>query len=35
MFDLETLKDSLIRGDIEKTEELAGEALGAGVPAKD
>lgn len=34
MFDLEKLKDSLIRGDIEKTEELTGAALEAGVPAK-
>ena len=35
MFDLVKLKDSLIRGDIEKTEELAGAALDAGVPAKE
>ena len=34
MFDLEKLKDSLIRGDIEKTEELTGAGLEAGVPAK-
>ena len=35
MFDLEKLKDSLIRGDIEKTEELTGVALKAGMPAKE
>ena len=35
MFDLAKLKDSLIRGDIEKTEELTGTALDAGVLAKE
>jgi len=35
MVDLEKLKDSLISGDIEKTEELTGAALDAGVPPKE
>ena len=35
MFDLAKLKDSLIRGDIEKTEELTGTALDAGLSAKE
>jgi 5-methyltetrahydrofolate--homocysteine methyltransferase len=34
MFDLENLTESLIRGDIEKTEVLTGNALEAGLPAK-
>jgi len=35
MFDLGKIKDSLISGDIEKTEELTKAALNAGVAAKD
>jgi len=35
MFDLEKIKNSLISGDIEQTEELTGAALEAGVPAKE
>jgi len=35
MFDLDKLKDTLISGDIEKTEELTMAALDASVPAKD
>jgi len=35
MVQLEQIKDSLIRGDIEKTEALVKAALEAGVPAND
>ncbi len=35
MFDLEKIAESLIRGDIENTEQLTQAALAAGVPAKE
>ena len=35
MFDFTKLKDSLIRGDIEKTEELTRTALGVGLSAEE
>lgn len=35
MVDFEEIKESLIKGDIEKTEELTVAALKAGVPAKE
>ena len=35
MFDMEELKDSLIRGDIQKAEELTTVAMKAGVSAKE
>ena len=35
MFNLEMLKDSIIKGDIEKTEELTTAALASGTPAKE
>ncbi len=35
MVDLEKIKESLIQGDIEKTEELTESALESGIPAKE
>jgi 5-methyltetrahydrofolate--homocysteine methyltransferase len=35
MPDLEMLKDSIIKGDIEKAEELTSSALQAGIPARE
>lgn len=35
MVDLEKIKESLISGDIEKTEELTAAALASGTPAKE